>query len=152
MRASLRPHLQHAPVYDPRRTRHVTGLRARKKCNHSGDFASIAGSSERDAESLRFPRVLVLLASHRRGDLAGRHGVRGDVVLTELEREGLDQSADAVLGSVVRTGPDTRLMLVNAGDCDQPAAIAVFTMCFAACRMQTKVPSKLVAMILRHSS
>src|SRR6476619_2965618 len=70
MRASLRPHLQHAP-YDPRRTRHVTGLRARKKCNHSGDFASIAGSSERDAESLRFPRVLVLLASHRRGDLAG---------------------------------------------------------------------------------
>ena len=55
----------------------------------------------------------------------GCHGVRGDVVLTELEREGLDQSADAVLGSVIRTGPDTGLMLVNAGDCDQPAAIAV---------------------------
>jgi hypothetical protein len=46
-------------------------LRARKKCNHSGDFASIAGSTEWDAESLCIPRVLVLLASHRRGNLAG---------------------------------------------------------------------------------
>src|SRR6476620_143954 len=102
MRASLRSRLQHAPVHDPRRTRHVPGLRARKKCNHSGDFASIAGSTERDAEPLLVPRVLVLLASYRRSDLAGCDGVRGDVVLTELECEGLDQSANTVLGRVVR--------------------------------------------------
>src|SRR6187200_1086365 len=124
MRAGLWSHLQHASVHHPRCAGHVTGLRACQECNHSCDFASITGSPERDTEPFFLVWILIFLTGHRGSDLAGRDGVRGNAVLSELECEGLDQSADAVLGGVVRPGADARLMLVNAGDRDEPAAVA----------------------------
>ena len=87
-----------------------------EKGDHRGDLAGIARPTEWDAETLLLVGILVLLSGHRSSDLARRDGVRGDLVLAQLESEGLDQSADAVLGGVVRAGSDSRLMLVDAGD------------------------------------
>ena len=47
-------------------------------------------------------------------------------MLPQLKGEGLDQPADAVFGSVVRAGTDPGLVLVDAGDRDQPTAVARF--------------------------
>jgi hypothetical protein len=150
MRAGLRAHLEHAAVDDPGRSCHVTGLRAREECDHRCDLEGVAGSTERDAEPFLLMGISVLLASHGGCDLARSDGIRGDLVLAKLEGEGFDQSADPVLSGVVGAGSDAWLVLVDAGDRDQPAAVAGLD--HVACRMQTKVPSKLVAMIFRHSS
>ena len=90
----------------------------------SAPGAGVAGSTQRHARPVRAVGVLVLLARHGGGDLAGRHAVRGDPGAAQLERERLHQAAEPVLGGVVRARPDPRLVLVHAGHGDQPPVAA----------------------------
>src|SRR5688572_5440557 len=106
MRARLRAHLQHATVHDPRRTCHVTGLRTRQERDHRRNLARVAGPAEWDAKALLEMWILILLPGHGGCDLARSNGVCRDLVLAQLQGEGLDQSADAVLGGIIRAGTD----------------------------------------------
>src|SRR4030095_693802 len=98
----------------PRCSRYIRVLWAREKTDHRRDLARIARPTEWDAGTFLLVRIPVLLPGHRGSDLARRDSVRGDLMLAQLESKRLDQSADAVLGRVVRTGSDSRLVFVDA--------------------------------------
>src|SRR3954471_9507645 len=119
-------HLEHAAVHGPRRPGDVARLRRGQERDDGGDLPGVAGTPQRDAGPLvtRAGRVLVLLTGHGGGDLAGGDGVDGDAVLGELDRRRPGEQSEAALGRAVRRGPHPRLVLVHAGDVDDPPAAA----------------------------
>ena len=68
--------------------------------------------------------ILVLLVSHGGCDFARSDRVRGDLVLAQLKGQCLDQSADGMLGGVVGARSNAWLVLLHAGDGNQPAVVA----------------------------
>src|SRR4051794_18735078 len=109
-----RPGERHAAVRQPRRPRDVARARPAQEGDDLGDLAGVAGSPERHAGARRPRRVLVLLAGHRRRDLARPHAVHRDPVLGQLERHHLGQQAETALRRAVRSVADQRVALVNA--------------------------------------
>jgi hypothetical protein len=67
----LRAHQEHAAIDHNGRSGDVTGGGCGQEGDGGGHLAGMAGPAERDARSGLGARVDVLLAGHRRGDLAG---------------------------------------------------------------------------------
>src|SRR3954468_3236422 len=120
----LRGHELQAAVHHDRLAREVRGLVAAHERDERRDLARVARPPRRDAGALLRVRVLVLLAGHRRRDLAGRDRVDRDPVLRELERHHLRQQPEAALRRAVRRAALERDVLVDRRDVDDPPAAA----------------------------
>src|SRR3954471_10702410 len=120
----LRGHELQAAVPHDRLAREVRGLVAAHERDERRDLARVARPPRRDAGALLRVRVLVLLAGHRRRDLAGRDRVDRDPVLRELERHHLRQQPEAALRRAVRRAALERDVLVDRRDVDDPPAAA----------------------------